>query len=56
MLSFLDNLENCLLSRMTGSGPTVFGLFKNSVDARNANKIFKKKYPNWWSKVTSLKS
>ena len=56
MLSFLDNLENCLLSRMTGSGPTVFGLFKNSVDARNANKIFKKEYPNWWSKVTSLKS
>ena len=56
MLFFLDNLENCLLSRMTGSGPTVFGLFKNSVDARNANKIFKKEYPNWWSKVTSLKS
>ena len=56
ILSFLDKSKNCLLSRMTGSGPTVFGLFKNSVDARNINKIIKIKHPNWWSITTSLKS
>ena len=56
ILSFLDKSKNCLLSRMTGSGPTVFGLFKNSVDARNINKIIKIKHPNWWSIATSLKS
>ena len=56
MLSFLDKSKNCLLSRMTGSGPTVFGLFKNSVDSGNINKIIKIKYPKWWATTTSLKS
>ena len=28
MLTFLSSLNNCFFSRMTGSGPTVFGLFR----------------------------
>jgi len=56
MLSILEKSKNCLLSRMSGSGPTVFGLFKNSIDAINANKIIKLNYPNWWSLTTCLKS
>ena len=41
---------------MTGSGPTVFGLFKNFSDAKNINQIIKKSFPHWWSIITTLKS
>ena len=41
---------------MTGSGPTVFGLFKNKIDAINASHILNKSYSNWWSGVYNFKS
>ena len=56
IMNFLDNIDSCLLSRMSGSGPTVFGLFKNALNAKKIQRIIKKNYPNWWSAVSNLKT
>ena len=56
MMDFLSSSNNCFFSKMTGSGPTVFGLFKNMVDAKKVNLLLKKKHPKWWSGVYSIKT
>ena len=56
MIKFLSSSKNCFFSRMTGSGPTVFGLFKKEIDAKKANLLLKKKHPKWWSGVYSIKT
>ncbi|EGV10114.1 4-(cytidine 5'-diphospho)-2-C-methyl-D-erythritol kinase [Parvimonas sp. oral taxon 393 str. F0440] len=37
---------NCVKSLMSGSGPTVFGIYKNDKDIENAYNYFKKLYKN----------
>ena len=56
MIKFLSSSTNCLFSRMTGSGPTVFGLFRKKIDAKKAHLLLKKKHPKWWSGVYSIKT
>ena len=56
MLNFLNRSQNCLVSRMTGSGPTVFGIFKKKIDAKKINILLKKKHPHWWSEVYAIKT
>jgi len=56
MLTFLNSSNNCFFSRMTGSGPTVFGLFRKKIDAKKTNLLLKKKHPKWWSGVYSVKT
>ena len=56
MICFLSSSKNCFFSRMTGSGPTVFGLFKKEIDANKANLLLKKNHPKWWSGVYSIKT
>jgi len=56
MIKFLSSSKNCFFSRMTGSGPTVFGLFKKEVDANKANLLLKKNHPKWWSGVYAIKT
>ncbi len=56
MIKFLSSSKNCFFSKMTGSGPTVFGLFKKEIDAKKANLLLKKKHPKWWSGVYSIKT
>ena len=56
MIEFLNSSKNCLFSKMTGSGPTVFGLFRKEIDAKQANLLLKKKHPKWWSGVYSIKT
>ena len=56
MIKFLSSSKNCFFSKMTGSGPTVFGLFKKKIDAQKANLLLKKKHPKWWSGVYSIKT
>mgnify|MGYP001159728995 FL=1 len=56
MIKFLNLSKNCFFSRMSGSGPTVFGMFKKSVDAKKINILLKKKHPKWWSGVYSIKT
>ena len=56
MLIFLNSSKNCFFSKMTGSGPTVFGLFRKKIDAKKANLLLKKKHPKYWSGVYSIKT
>ena len=56
MLNFLNRSQNCLVSRMTGSGPTVFRIFKKKIDAKKINILLKKKHPHWWSEVYAIKT
>ena len=56
MLIFLNSSKNCFFSKMTGSGPTVFGLFRKKIDAKKLNLLLKKKHPKWWSGVYSIKT
>ena len=56
MIKFLSSSKNCFFSKMTGSGPTVFGLFRKKIDAEKANLLLKKKHPKWWSGVYSVKT
>ena len=56
MMKFLSSSKNCFFSKMTGSGPTVFGLFRKKVDAGKVNLLLKKKHPKWWSGVYSIKT
>ena len=41
---------------MTGSGPTVFGMFRKQIEAKKVNLLLKKKHPKWWSGVYSVKT
>ena len=56
MIKFLSSSKNCFFSRMTGSGPTVFGLFKKKKDAKKIDFLLNKVYPNWWSGVYTVKT
>ena len=41
---------------MTGSGSTLFGLFKDEVSARNAKEQLKELFPDYWGEATALKT
>ncbi len=45
---FMESLPNVRIVRMTGSGSSVLGYFLSKNAAINAEKLFKKKYKNYW--------
>jgi len=47
-LAALDEHDDCLLVRMSGSGATCFGLFENENAARQAAKALAVMHPDWW--------
>lgn len=55
-LSAIKDSKDCLLSRMSGSGSTCFGIYDTLEKAQFAEVTLKGKYPNWWIKSTILKS
>ena len=46
--NFIKKQENCIFSRLTGSGSTCVGYFKNFKNAQIAKKNIIKKFPNYW--------
>jgi 4-diphosphocytidyl-2-C-methyl-D-erythritol kinase len=48
ILTALSKQTGCLLSRMTGSGSTCFGIFKNESELNNALVKISREYPKWW--------
>ncbi len=46
LLNFIKMQQNCLVSRMSGSGSTCFGIFEKKEDALNARKEAEKIYGN----------
>ncbi|HEX8167711.1 MAG TPA: 4-(cytidine 5'-diphospho)-2-C-methyl-D-erythritol kinase [Beijerinckiaceae bacterium] len=54
-LALMRAQEGCLLSRMSGSGATVFGLFDGCAASAAAAKAIGRARPGWWVKATSLR-
>ena len=46
----------CLMTRMSGSGSTCFGVFADATTARAAAKAMAAEEPTWWVKATRLMS
>ena len=46
--TFIKGQKNCIFSRLSGSGSTCVGYFKNLKSARKAKKNIIKKFPNYW--------
>src|SRR5882724_1214107 len=54
VLAVLRKLPGCRLARMSGSGPTCFGLFDSSRAASAAARTLRVGYPAWWARATVL--
>ncbi len=48
LLDTLQKMDGCLLARLSGSGATCFGLFKNEVSAQKACRALDKAMPQGW--------
>lgn len=48
LITRINALEGCMLSRMSGSGGTVFGLFGSSAQAHNAAHELRAVWPGYW--------
>jgi 4-diphosphocytidyl-2-C-methyl-D-erythritol kinase len=48
LLRDMAELDGCALSRMSGSGGTVFGLFGSAAQAHQAAHDLRAKYPSYW--------
>lgn len=54
ILDKLSTQSSCLLARMSGSGPTCFGLFENESAARKAEESMKVSFADYFVKLTQL--
>jgi 4-diphosphocytidyl-2-C-methyl-D-erythritol kinase len=54
VLDALGHLDGCMLSRLSGSGPTCFGIFLSQNAAAEAENEMRRSYPNWWVQATTL--
>ncbi len=55
MLSALRALPGCLLARLSGSGPTCYGLFASIDEACSAADRLSADYPGWWVRPVTLR-
>jgi 4-diphosphocytidyl-2-C-methyl-D-erythritol kinase len=51
IVNFLEDLDDIIFSRMTGSGSCWYAVFENKEHAIKANEIFKSNFSNLWSCV-----
>jgi 4-diphosphocytidyl-2-C-methyl-D-erythritol kinase len=54
VLKALRNTDSVLLTRMSGSGATCFGVYDNFSSAKLAAKNISFNYPNWWVRPTPI--
>ena len=53
----IKNIQSCngsLLTRLSGSGATCFGIFEHQTDAKVAALSLAEKFPRWWVRATPL--
>ena len=48
LIARIARIDGCILSRMTGSGGTVFGLFGSSAQAHQAAHELRALWPGYW--------
>lgn len=56
VLQLIADCPGCVLSRMSGSGATCFGIFDSVKAAHSAAEIVRKNRPDWWCAETELGS
>jgi 4-diphosphocytidyl-2-C-methyl-D-erythritol kinase len=49
VLALIETTPGCLLARLSGSGPTCFGLYASASDANAAAEHIKTVQPGWWA-------
>jgi 4-diphosphocytidyl-2-C-methyl-D-erythritol kinase len=54
VLGALKKQEGCLLARLSGSGPTCFGIFPSQAAAGEAMRGIMKTHPSWWAAAVVL--
>jgi 4-diphosphocytidyl-2-C-methyl-D-erythritol kinase len=54
VLKDVGALPDCLLARLSGSGATVFGLFRSPAASQKAAAALAEKRPDWWIRPASL--
>src|SRR5262249_25302315 len=54
VLNELARCSGCLLSRMSGSGATCFGLFATEIAAAAAAQVLASSHPKWWVAPTAF--
>ena len=54
VLATIEETEDVLLSRMSGSGSTCFGLYRNQDIAKKAVSYISKKSDKWWIKFSKI--
>jgi 4-diphosphocytidyl-2-C-methyl-D-erythritol kinase len=54
VLSAIAETKDCLLSRLSGSGATCFGIFETAATAEAARQQIKTRYPNWWAVAAKI--
>lgn len=54
LIAHLRGASGCILSRMSGSGATVFGLFGSSAQAHQAAHDLREKWPGYWVAAAPL--
>lgn len=55
ILLSLEQQNDCLFARMTGSGATCFAVFESEIAALLADEKLKTTFPNYWVQYTKLK-
>ncbi len=53
-LDAIGRQEGCLLARLSGSGPTCFGLFPTQDIAKRAAEAVARAHPSWWTVAVTL--
>jgi 4-diphosphocytidyl-2-C-methyl-D-erythritol kinase len=48
LIARMGGIDGCMLSRMSGSGGTVFGLFGSSAQAHQAAHELRAHWPSYW--------
>lgn len=48
VLDAISETSGCALARMSGSGPTCFGIYDTEADAQKAQKTIAARHPQWW--------
>lgn len=54
VLAAIDATKNRLLTRMSGSGATCFGLFANLAEAKAARDQIEARHPAWWAVAAEI--
>jgi len=55
VIAALEATPDCRLARLSGSGPTCFGLFSDETAARRAGVQIAAQHPLWWTATTQMR-